>query len=236
MSKKKKNVTYVTQKVDYNDQWIRERFRDFQTTGAQFTNWMNQRTAQLAGEKQQREQNQAAISKLGLDAAVAQEKLAGLGRGQAGLGSQIGSLSSDFTGALSTIGQQIANQQSSLQSQQAGLGQLGDTISGQGGALTDIASVLQNQQGQIGAQGSRIDQQGSTIGGLGSSIQGLTGDYSKLSVKQQQQIKDLYNLAAQGKDVRGVKTSQGLTFTQRPGSGVGGLNRDSLTFGSLNLA
>ena len=222
MGKKKKNVTYVTQGQKYNDAWIRERFKDFQTTGAQFTNWMNQRTAQLAGEKQMREANQAAISKLGLDAAVAQEKLAGLGRGQAGLGSQIGALSSDFTGALSTIGQQIANQQSSLQAQQAGLGQLGDTISGQGGALTDIAKALEGQQGQIG--------------GLGTSLEGLTGDYSKLNQQQQQHIKELFNLAAQGKNVRGVKTSQGLTFTQKPGSGVGGLNRDALTFGSLNLA
>ena len=99
---------------------------------------------------------------------------------------------------------------------------IGDTISGQGGALTDIAKAIEGQQGQITKQ-----QEG---------LAGLTGDYSKLSQQQQANIKNLFNLAAQGKNVRGVKTSQGLTFTQRPGSGVGGMNRDALTFGSLNLA
>ena len=173
-----------------------------------------------------REANQSAISKLGLDAAVAQEKLAGLGRGQAGLAGDIRGLSSDFTGALGGISDQIAVQKAALANEaelrKQGLGDIGDTISGQGGALTDIAKAIEGQQGQITKQ-----QEG---------LAGLTGDYSKLSQQQQANIKNLFNLAAQGKNVRGVKTSQGLTFTQRPGSGVGGMNRDALTFGSLNLA
>ena len=51
MSKKKKVVHHHSAPAQkYNDAWIRERFRDFQTTGAQFTNWMNQRTAQFKNE------------------------------------------------------------------------------------------------------------------------------------------------------------------------------------------
>jgi hypothetical protein len=54
-------------------------------------------------------------------------------------------------------------------------------------------------------------------------------------MSQQQQVKDLYNLAAQDQGVTGVATNYGATFTQPYGSGVGSLNRRELTSKSLNV-
>ena len=65
----------------------------------------------------------------------------------------------------------------------------------------------------------------------------MNADFAGLGGQQQQQMKDLYNLAQQqGSGVFGVKTGQGMTFTKPRASGTGGLNRKALTSGSLNLA
>jgi len=63
----------------------------------------------------------------------------------------------------------------------------------------------------------------------------LTSDFAGLSGAQQQQMKDLYNLAQEGKGVQGVKTQAGMTFTKPRVAGTGSLNRNALQTGSLNI-
>ena len=63
----------------------------------------------------------------------------------------------------------------------------------------------------------------------------LTSDFAGLSGAQQQQMKDLYNLAQEGKGVTGVRSQGGLTFTKPRVSGTGSLNRQALQTGSLNI-
>ena len=63
----------------------------------------------------------------------------------------------------------------------------------------------------------------------------LTSDFAGLSGAQQQQMKDLYNLAQEGKGVQGVKTQAGMTFTKPRVAGTGSLNRHALQTGSLNI-
>ena len=63
-----------------------------------------------------------------------------------------------------------------------------------------------------------------------------TADFAGLSGAQQQQMKDLYNLAQQeGSGVHGVRTGSGMTFVRPKTIGTGSLNRQQLQTGSLNL-
>ena len=63
----------------------------------------------------------------------------------------------------------------------------------------------------------------------------MTSDFAGLSGSQQQQMKDLYNLASRGEGVTGVRSQGGLTFTKPRISGTGTLNRNALQTGSLNI-
>ena len=74
------------------------------------------------------------------------------------------------------------------------------------------------------------------IANLQTQGQGLMSDFAGLSGAQQQQMKDLYNLAQMdGSGVTGVSTNQGLTFTRPRSSGTGGFNRQQLQTQSLNV-
>ena len=78
---------------------------------------------------------------------------------------------------------------------------------------------------------------------MGADIQNLkdyrasaTADFAGLSGAQQQQMKDLYNLAQQeGSGVHGVRTGAGITFVRPKMIGTGSLNRQQLQTGSLNI-
>lgn len=78
---------------------------------------------------------------------------------------------------------------------------------------------------------------------LGTELQNLkeakaamSADFAGLSGAQQQQMKDLYNLAqTQGSGVSGVKNASGFTFTRPKVIGTGSLNRQQLQTGSLNI-
>ena len=78
---------------------------------------------------------------------------------------------------------------------------------------------------------------------MGADIQNLkdyrasaTADFAGLSGAQQQQMKDLYNLAQQeGSGVHGVRTGAGMTFVRPKMIGTGSLNRQQLQTGSLNI-
>ena len=74
------------------------------------------------------------------------------------------------------------------------------------------------------------------VGNLQAGSEQLQSDFSGLSGVQQQQMKDLYNLANQeGSGVYGVRTDQGLTFTRPRTGGTSGLNRQQLQTQSLNV-
>ena len=91
------------------------------------------------------------------------------------------------------------------------------------------------QQGLSGLSASQAAAL-ANIENLQRADQSLTSDFAGLSQSQQQQMKDLYNLAQQeGSGVEGVRTGQGLTFTRPRVSGTGGLNRQQLQTGSLNI-
>ena len=78
---------------------------------------------------------------------------------------------------------------------------------------------------------------------MGTDIQNLkdyrasaTADFAGLSGAQQQQMKDLYNLAQQeGSGVHGVRSGAGMTFVRPKMIGTGSLNRQQLQTGSLNI-
>ena len=91
------------------------------------------------------------------------------------------------------------------------------------------------QQGLSGLSASQAAAL-ANIENLQRADQSLTSDFAGLSQSQQQQMKDLYNLSQQeGAGVEGVRTAQGLTFTRPRVSGTGGLNRQQLQTGSLNI-
>ncbi len=74
------------------------------------------------------------------------------------------------------------------------------------------------------------------VGNLQTTGQQMQADFAGLSGVQQQQMKDLYNLAQQeGSGVYGVRTDQGLTFTRPRTGGTSGLNRQQLQTQSLNV-
>ena len=93
------------------------------------------------------------------------------------------------------------------------------------------------QQLQSGLSGLQADFAGASanIENLQRGNQALTSDFAGLSGAQQQQMKDLYNLAQEGKGVQGVKTQAGMTFTKPRVAGTGSLNRNALQTGSLNI-
>ena len=101
-----------------------------------------------------------------------------------------------------------------------------------GGLRTDFSGLGQ----QVTNLGDTVSAQGQDIAGNIEGISGLGAGFDQLSADQKKQVTELFNLAQAGKGVKGVKTSQGITFTQPRGIGTGALNRDALTFGSLNLA
>ena len=79
-----------------------------------------------------------------------------------------------------------------------------------------------------------IDRLGSAQSGFTEQLGQLGQGYENLSDAQKQQINQLYSLT-QGGGATGIRTDRGLTFTAPRGMGTGNLNRDSLTFGSLNI-
>ena len=93
------------------------------------------------------------------------------------------------------------------------------------------------QQLQSGLSGLQADFAGASanIENLQRGQTAMTSDFAGLSGAQQQQMKDLYNLAQEGKGVQGVKTQAGMTFTKPRVSGTGSLNRNALQTGSLNI-
>jgi len=90
---------------------------------------------------------------------------------------------------------------------------------------------------QSGLSGLTADFAGAqaNIENLQRGSDALTSDFAGLSGAQQQQMKDLYNLAQEGKGVTGVRSQGGLTFTKPRVSGTGSLNRQALQTGSLNI-
>ena len=122
----------------------------------------------------------------------------------------------------------MTQQQSWMDSRQSQLGREADLREANRAAIGGLTtqSALNEQQ---------LKNLGSGISGLGGQLSGLQGDFTGLSMNQQQQVKDLYNLAAQDQGVTGVATNYGATFTQPYGSGVGSLNRNELTSQSLNV-
>ena len=94
------------------------------------------------------------------------------------------------------------------------------------------------QQLQSGLSGLQADFAGASanIENLQRGNQALTSDFAGLSGAQQQQMKDLYNMASKdGSGVTGVRSQGGLTFTKPRVSGTGSLNRNQLQTGSLNI-
>lgn len=90
--------------------------------------------------------------------------------------------------------------------------------------LGSTQSGFREQLGQLGSAQSGFSEQ---LGQLGQGYENLTD-------AQKRQINELYNLT-QGGGATGIRTDRGLTFTAPRGMGTGNLNRDSLTFGSLNI-
>ena len=88
-----------------------------------------------------------------------------------------------------------------------------------------------------GLSGLQADFAGASanIENLQRGSQAMQSDFAGLSGAQQQQMKDLYNLAQEGKGVTGVRSQGGLTFTKPRVSGTGSLNRNALQTGSLNI-
>ena len=94
------------------------------------------------------------------------------------------------------------------------------------------------QQLQSGLSGLTADFAGASanIENLQRGNQALTSDFAGLSGTQQQQMKDLYNMASTGQGgVQGVRSQGGLTFTKPRVGGTGSLNRNALQTGSLNI-
>ena len=237
------NVTNITQGSNFDPSGLQAQIDALKNQASSFSAWQTGRQQALGGEAAQRAENRALVDALQSRTSSVADQLAaarsGLGGQIAGLTGQVGGLGnqlaaniantqglqSDFQGlgsqvsGLSNVQQQL---RSGLTSAQAGLRGLGDTVTGQRGDIGDLAN-------QLASQGATLNQTGTELADLGAGFDRLTAD-------QRNQISQLYNLAAQGKGVQGVKTSQGLTFTQPRGVGTGALNRDALTFGSLNLA
>ena len=109
---------------------------------------------------------------------------------------------------------------------------------------------MTQRQSQLGREQDFRDQLRRDVAGLQSGFAGaqanianlqkqgtqLSSNFTGLSQSQQQQMKDLYNLAnQQGSGVYGVQTPQGVTFTAPKTTGTGSLNRESLQTGSLNI-
>ena len=109
---------------------------------------------------------------------------------------------------------------------------------------------MATRQSQLGREQDIRDQLRSGLSGLRADFAGaqaniqnlqrqgsaMSADFQGLSQSQQQQMKDLYNLAnQQGSGVYGVQTPQGVTFTKPKTAGTGSLNRTSLQTGSLNI-
>mgnify|MGYP003115335108 FL=1 len=90
---------------------------------------------------------------------------------------------------------------------------------------------------RTGLSGLQADFAGASanIENLQRGSQAMQSDFAGLSGAQQQQMKDLYNLAQEGKGVTGVRSQGGLTFTKPRVSGTGSLNRNALQTGSLNI-
>ena len=217
------HVTNVHQGSTYDDSALRGQLstlqaqnKQLQQQAAAFGDWREAQKRASAEAAQQRSDLTSLINQLQSSSNQAIDRLTA---NQAGLGSQLGTFGSqlgDFRGNLSGLGGQVAG----LGGQLSGLGsKLEGQISGLKSSVQGDVSDLQNQ---LGAQGGQLSK--------------LGAGYEALSDAQKQQINELYALADQGKGVRGVKTSQGLTFTTPRGLGTGGFNRDSLSFGSLNLA
>ena len=100
------------------------------------------------------------------------------------------------------------------------------------GREADIRQQLQSGLGDL-----RTDFAGASanIENLQRGSQAMQTDFAGLSGAQQQQMKDLYNMAQEGKGVTGVRSEGGLTFTKPRVSGTGSLNRNQLQTGSLNI-
>ena len=93
----------------------------------------------------------------------------------------------------------------------------------------------QLQAGQAGLQSSLAGAQ-ANIENLQRQGSAMNANFAGLSQSQQQQMKDLYNLAnQQGSGVYCVQTPQGVTFTKPKTTGTGSLNRTQLQTGSLNI-
>tara|TARA_R100000008_G_C3535221_1_gene141600 strand:+ start:444 stop:896 length:453 start_codon:yes stop_codon:yes gene_type:complete len=93
----------------------------------------------------------------------------------------------------------------------------------------------QLQAGQSGLQANLAAAQ-ANIENLQRQGSQMSANFGGLSAQQQQQMKDLYNLANQaGSGVYGVQTPQGITFTKPKTTGTGSLNRTQLQTGSLNI-
>ena len=226
------NVTNITQCSNFDPSGLQAQIDALNRQATDFGAWKTGRQTALGSEAAQRAENRALVDALQSRTSSVADQLAatrsGLGGLQGtvgGLQGALGGLQSDFRG-LGTQGSGLGSVQDQLRSglttAQAGLRGLGDTVTGQRGDIGNLAN-------QLAAQGATIDQTGTQLSDLGAG-------FDRLTTEQRDQISQLYNLAAQGKGVQGVKTSQGLTFTQPRGVGTGALNRDALTFGSLNLA
>jgi len=96
-------------------------------------------------------------------------------------------------------------------------------------------SLRDQMQRDLSGQQAALAAQAANIGNLQSGASGLAADFAGLSAGQQQQMKDLYNLAQSGQGVSGVRTAQGLTFTRPRAAGAGTLNRQQLQTGSLTI-
>ena len=232
----KPKVTNVTQHTTtanpFDPSGLQAQIDALKNQASDFSQWRSGRQSALSGEAAQRSQNRALVDALQAQTSQTAAQLGGFQNQLGGFGNQLASnlaatkgLQSDFQGLgsqVSGLGNVQQQLRSGLTTAQAGLSGLGDTVSGQRSDLASLATTL-------AAQGASLDKTGTVLSDLGQG-------FDQLSAGQRDQIQQLYNLAAQGKGVRGVKTSQGLTFTQPRGVGTGVANRDALTFGSLNLA
>ena len=113
-----------------------------------------------------------------------------------------------------------------------------------------FANWQSGREAQLGREQNIRDQLQRDLAGLTADFAGaqanienlqrggsqLASDFAGLSGAQQQQMKDLYNLATtSGSGVTGVRTDQGLTFTRPRTGGTTGFNRQQLQTQSLNV-
>jgi len=108
--------------------------------------------------------------------------------------------------------------------------------SGRQASLGREADLREANRSAIGGLTADFAGASANIENLQRGNQSLTSDFAGLSGTQQQQMKDLYNMASTGQGgVQGVRSQGGLTFTKPRVGGTGSLNRNALQTGSLNI-